>query len=137
MRVVVRGQENRQGAAMDDSDLAKTATELKVRLPAEYRQILSTRSTELSELLIHYPWGPQPLFADRLYLDANRIIEVNLIERSSDSGTGAAFPAWQKQFILIGDDGGGGYYCLRLDNKPGVFMIGSDCGDRPAWKATS
>jgi hypothetical protein len=52
-------------------------------------------------------------------------------------GTSDAFPKWWQQFFLIGSDGGGGYYCLRLDGVPGVWMIGSDNGDQAEKKFES
>ena len=33
--------------------------------------------------------------------------------------------------FLIGTNGGGDYYSLRLDDAEGVWLIGSDCGETP------
>ena len=32
---------------------------------------------------------------------------------------------------MVGTNGAGDYYCLRLDEKSGIWKIGSDCGDEP------
>jgi hypothetical protein len=32
---------------------------------------------------------------------------------------------------MVGTNGAGDFYCLRLGGKRGVWMIGSDCGDEP------
>ncbi len=66
-----------------------------------------------------------------LFLKADFIIKNNLLEREQNSGTGCAFPRWWEEFFMIGTNGGGDFYCLRLDNKPGVWVIGSDCADVP------
>jgi hypothetical protein len=33
---------------------------------------------------------------------------------------------------MIGTNGAGDFFSLRLDNRPGVWKIGTDCGDEPA-----
>ena len=54
------------------------------------------------------------------------------MERQSGAGTEYAFPNWSKTFFLIGTNGAGDYYCLRLQGDRKVWMIGSDCGDEPS-----
>lgn len=66
-----------------------------------------------------------------LYLTAEHVIAPNLEEREPKMGTACAFPNWWESFFLIGTNGGGDYYSLRLDNTEGVWLIGSDCGDVP------
>src|SRR5262249_28469537 len=100
-------------------------SKLKITLPAVYRALMLERASELKEA---------GCFNDDLstfYLDPKAITSANQLERAKDSGTGYAFPKWWQTYFLVGTNGGGDYYCLRLDNKPGVWMIGSDCGDKP------
>lgn len=103
---------------MTAADLKKIEKELGIQLPTEFRKVLSARARELGKL--------GSFLGRQLYQDADRLISINLKERPSHMGTGGAFPKWEKKFVLIGDNGGGNYYCLRLDNTAGVFMIGSD-----------
>jgi uncharacterized protein (TIGR02996 family) len=110
---------------MDENDLARIARELDIAIPDGYCELMRSRADELSRVA----WF-QDEFSS-LYLDAGKIIEENLGQREKNSGTAYAFPRWWKKFFLIGTNGGGDYYCLRLSNKPGVWMIGSDCGDEP------
>jgi hypothetical protein len=110
---------------MTEKDLAQIETKLKITLPKAYRELMLARASELKEA---------GCFTDDLspfYLDPKAIISANQLERPKDSGTGYAFPKWWQTYILVGTNGGGDYYCLRLDNKPGVWTIGSDCGDKP------
>ena len=68
-----------------------------------------------------------------LFVDTESIVRFNTLERTDDAGTQYAFPDWWKTFVLIGTNGGGDYYCLRLDSSDQrVWMIGSDCGDKPS-----
>lgn len=110
---------------MTEKDLAQIETKLKIALPKQYRNLVLARSTELNEAgCFNDDFSP-------FYLEPKEFINANTLERPKDSGTGYAFPRWWETFVLIGTNGGGDYYCLRLDSKPGVWMIGSDCGDKP------
>jgi hypothetical protein len=102
---------------MTENDLSEIESQLKIVLPTSYRKMMLSRSAELEA---------DGGLGEPFYLDAKLLIGANRSERSANSGTGYAFPKWWKTFLLIGDDGAGGYYCVRLDNKPGVWMIGSD-----------
>src|SRR5262249_2203051 len=110
---------------MTEKDLAQIEAKLQITLPKEYREMILSRSAELKAL---------GCFDDDLstfYLDPKAVISTNKLERPKDAGTAYAFPKWWETFFLVGTNGAGDYYCLRLDNKPGVWMIGSDCGDKP------
>jgi hypothetical protein len=114
-----------------DADLDRIEASLGITLPNAYRNLMGTRARELKQLThqidgVSYGW-----FDDLLYLDADRVIEVNLSERRPDAETEYAFPDWAKTFFLIGTNGAGDYYCLRLKGDRKVWMIGSDCGDEP------
>jgi hypothetical protein len=103
------------------ADLKRIEGGLGIKVPKDYRELMLSRAAELKAA------GLDGI----LYLDADTIIITNLIQRKPDSGTGYAFPHWWKKFFLIGTDGAGDYYCLRLDRNRKVWMIGSDCGDKP------
>ena len=110
---------------MTEKDLSQIESKLKITLPQAYRDLMLGRASELKDA---------GCFNDDLstfYLDPEKIISVNKLNRPKDSGTGYAFPKWWQTCFLVGTNGGGDYYCLRLDNKPGVWMIGSDCGGKP------
>jgi hypothetical protein len=116
---------------MTEQDLARIESRLKIALPTAYRDLVLQRSGELKEA------GG---FDDELspfYLDPDAVIRANRQERPKDAGAGYAFPKWWHTYFLVGTNGGGDYYCLRLDDKPGVWVIGSDCGDRPTRVAPS
>ena len=106
---------------MTAADLARIAGGLGITVPKDYRDMMLARGAELRTVGL----------GDILFLEPDEVIITNLIERKPDSGTGYAFPKWWKKFFLVGTDGGGGYYCLRLDRSRKVWMIGSDCGDKP------
>lgn len=112
---------------MTEADLARIEGGLGIKLPPEYRELMLSRAPELSKVGL----------GDIIYLDADDIIVTNLVERKHHMGTAYAFPNWWKKFILIGTDGGGNYYSLRLDDNRKVWMIGSDCGDKPTAKHAS
>jgi uncharacterized protein (TIGR02996 family) len=114
-----------------EKELSRIETSLKITLPDAYRKLISEQAGALKESRAFD--GDCPSFS----LDAKEVIRFNKAERPKDSGTGYAFPKWWSTFVLIGTNGGGDYYCLRLDNKPGVWMIGSDCGDTPTRVARS
>jgi hypothetical protein len=75
---------------------------------------------------------PRGWFDELLCLDAQEAVCVNLSERRSGAGTECVFSGWSNTFFVIGDNRGGGYYCLRLDGDPKMWMIESDRGDQPS-----
>jgi hypothetical protein len=114
---------------MTEADVDRIGSQLGIAVPAEYRELLTSRGEEMKGLTHVLGGVTYGFFDDSLYLDAETVIETNRIERKPDSGTGYAFPGWWETFFLIGSDGGGGYYGLRLDGQPGVWMLGSDVAD--------
>src|SRR5262245_61381228 len=116
---------------MTENDLLQIETKLKITLPKEYRAFVTSRGAELRET---------GYFNDDLsfvFIGSEQVIRFNMVERPKNSGTGCAFPKWWRTFFMFGTNGGGDFYCLRLDDKPGVWMIGSDCGDEPTLAADS
>jgi|GEM_PF-654168 len=116
---------------MTERDLAEIESKLKITFPNEYRDLMLTRAETLRSCGCFS--GDFP----RLFLDPAQIIEFNITEKVSDSGTQDAFPNWWREFVLVGTNGAGDFFCLRLDDTPGVWMIGSDCGDKPSLMAKS
>lgn len=109
---------------MNDADFATIQETLGLKTPDEYRNLLAARGDEFRSL---------GCFADPfsvLFADVKTVIDVNRSERMSGA-IEYSFPNWGQKFFLVGTDGAGNYYCLHLDNSPGVWMIGTDCGDRP------
>ncbi len=92
---------------------------------------MHTRTTELKGLTYEVRGQTYSWFEELLYLDHDKAIETNLTERQPNAGTEDAFPGWSKTFFLIGTNGAGDYYCLRLVGDEKVWMIGSDCGVEP------
>ena len=126
----VREPERRR-PAVTEADLKRIERRLGITLPKAYRELMSTRAEELKGLTYEIRGITHRWFDNVLYLDANRVIAANLAERQPDAGTEYAFPDWSKTFFLIGTNGAGDYYCLRLQGDRKVWMIGSDCGDKP------
>jgi hypothetical protein len=116
---------------MQDTDFARIEVELGITLPSEYRRVMATAAPELVELITDYR-GVVNDADEAVFLNPDTVIEFNLSERGEDAATGDAFPDWEQTFFLTGTNGAGDFYCLRLDNEPGVWMIGSDCGDEPS-----
>lgn len=114
---------------MTEDDFMRIETELGVTLPPEYRRVMSVEGPKLVALALDYRRTFDGL--DQVFLSANHVIGYNLGERPRDSGTGYAFKKWWLKFVMVGTSGGGDYDCLRLDAKPGVWRIGSDCGSKP------
>ncbi len=114
---------------MTESELSAIETQLKITLPDEYRKFMLARAGELA-----------PLGFDKkdsfIFLNPKVVIGANKFERSDDA-TAYSFPRWWETFFMIGTNGGGDYYCLRLDNQPGIWMIGTDCDEEPTLVAQS
>jgi SMI1 / KNR4 family (SUKH-1) len=115
-----------------DADLNLIEAQLGIALPNAYRELMRTRADELKGYTYEIRGEPRGWFDDLLYLDPHEVVRVNLSERQPDAGTEYAFPDWSKTFVLVGTNGGGDYYCLRLAGDDKVWMIGSDCGDQPS-----
>ena len=111
---------------MKKTDFGRIESSLGITLPSQYCELMSSRRRELKEMGERHQ-----SFAETLFLDPERVIVENQTERQPDMGTASAFPNWWKKFILLGTNGGGDYYCLRLEGDEHVWMIGSDCGARP------
>lgn len=116
---------------MNVIDLTDIEQKLGVSLPTEYKDVFLSRFSELENA------GCFAGSLSHLFLNSSLVIESNLGERQSDAATPEAFPNWWETFFLIGTNGAGDYYSLRIDNSPGVWMIGSDCGDEPTLMSAS
>lgn len=117
---------------MTDADLNRIEAKLRITLPASYRKLMGTRAEELKGLTHEIRGKTYGWFDYLLFLSAKQVIDVNLAERKTISATEEAFPKWSKTFFLIGTNGAGDFYCLRLKGDQKVWMIGSDCGDKPS-----
>ncbi|SMP75597.1 SMI1 / KNR4 family (SUKH-1) [Neorhodopirellula lusitana] len=108
---------------MNKTDLTAIQQELAITLPAAYRNLIEQRAAEIQDA------GCFEEHLSPLFINSERVIQCNEMQREKDAGTEYVFPLWWETYFLIGTNGGGDYYCLRLDNEPGVWMIGADCGD--------
>lgn len=109
---------------MTPATLKRIEVKLGIKLPHGARATLGERGADLkSTYRIRDTTYPA-------FMSPKELISTNLTERLPDSGTGYAFPGWWKSYVIIGSDGGGGYHCLRLDGKPGIWMLGSDDNDK-------
>lgn len=116
---------------MNESDFANIQQQLGITLPPSYKALLLSRFQELQAS------GAFDDDLSRLFLNSTLVIHFNVDERGDDAGTPSAFPQWWKTFFLIGTNGAGDYYSLKLDGSPAVWMIGSDCGDEPTQMESS
>ncbi len=115
---------------MTDADLNRIAASLGIELPKDYAALMRSRAEELGTLTHTVEGTTYPLFGETLYLNVDKVIDINMLERQSDSAIGHYFPGWWQSFILIGTNGGGAYYCLRLDGDRKVLFISTDF-DKP------
>ena len=113
---------------MTEAELTRIGTELGITVPCEYREFMLAKAAELKGFTHRIAGTTCPWFLDTLYLNPGEVIQFNLIERQPDAGSGYAFPDWWQMLFLIGSNGTGDYFCLRLDGAPTVWVIGSDCG---------
>jgi hypothetical protein len=112
---------------MTESDFSFIEAKLGIRLPLEYRRVMASTGPKLLRLALEYERLPFDL--QMVFLTPHQLVDYNLSERQKNAGTACAFPNWWKTYLLIGTNGAGDFYCLHLDNKPSIWMIGSDCGD--------
>jgi hypothetical protein len=117
---------------MKNRDFARIESALGVALPADFKEVMLDRGDEARETAAEHP-----RLAEHLLLDRDEMIRRNLSEREPDAGTADAFPNWWKKLFLVGDNGAGDFYCLKLTGDGHVWMIGSDCGDKPTKKFES
>jgi hypothetical protein len=118
---------------MTEEALKRIEGGLAITLPPEYRALMLARGAELRQL--NRDSGGR--LHEFIAASANDVLILNCSERKPISGTAGAYPKWWETFLLLGSDGGGGYFCLRLDGKPGVWMIGSDDDGKPEKKFLS
>jgi hypothetical protein len=112
---------------MTEADVTRVEMELGVGLPAEYRELLINRA-ELQSLTHVLGGVVYPFFLDSLYLDPNWLIELNRLERNPEAATEYVFPGWWRKYFIIGSNGGGDYFCMRLDGTPGIWFLCNDSG---------
>jgi SMI1/KNR4 family protein SUKH-1 len=110
---------------MTHSDFDRIEAELGIALPPDYRAVMLAKAEELAAA-----GEADPSFAESVFLTAEQVIDYNQAERDPEA-TALAFPDWWKRFFLVGTNGGGDFYCLRLTGDHCVWMIGTDCGDEP------
>jgi hypothetical protein len=131
------GTDEVPGRGFNQQDLDRIEQELQIKLPAEYREFMLTRSAEL--LKYTYPlrgetrwWFDSYFFA----FDIKRLISENADQRQPDMAAGDTFPGWWKEYFFVGTNGGGDYYAIRLDGKPGVWFLACDGGTIRKWAAS-
>ena len=110
---------------MTEPDFLRIEAELSITLPPSFREAMGPAADRLADM----EWFGED---SCLYLEPEHFISANLQERPRDSGTSETFPNWSETFFMIGTNGGGDFYCLRLDGTPGVWSIGSDHADTPS-----
>ena len=112
-----------------EEDLDRIETELKIKLPAEYRQFMPPRREKI--LSYTYPLRGETRFwlDSDFFLDADRLISENLGQREADGAAADSFPKWWEKNVLFGTNGGGDYYVLRLDGQPGVWFLDCDAAE--------
>ena len=110
---------------MNESELALVEQRLGISVPASYKTLFLSRFDELQSTGF---FGGD---LSCLFLQTATVIDYNQMERADDAGTHYAFPGWWETFFLVGTNGAGDFYALRLDGSAEVWMIGSDCGDEP------
>lgn len=110
---------------MTDEDLAKIEAQLKIEVPKGYRTLMRTKGKRIVAA-----FGPEGGLAT-IFASVKEVADTNKLMRRDDAMK-IAFPKWWETFFMIGTNGAGDFYCLRLDGKPGVWMIGTDCGDVPS-----
>jgi glycine oxidase len=113
---------------INDVEFERIERELGVRLPRDFRDALATRS-DLRALTHVLAGVVYPYFLDSLYLEPNDLVRANTLERKPDAATQYVFPGWWRDYLIIGSDGAGDYFCLRLDNSPGVWFLCNDSGE--------
>jgi hypothetical protein len=116
---------------MTRTELRQIESRLGVTLPQRYRRLQLEHADRLKKL----GWSRKSLVP--LYVTAAQVIRPNLAEREPGADNARAFPNWWKKFVMIGTNGGGDFYCVRLSNADGIWLIGSDCDDPPARVAAT
>ena len=107
---------------MTREEVGQVERELGVQLPQDYRDVL-LGSDDLRALTHVLGDRVYPVFQDSLYLEPDELIFVNRCERNSDAATEYVFPGWWKEYILIGSNGAGDYFCVCVDGRPGVWFL--------------
>ncbi|MHC2069277.1 SMI1/KNR4 family protein [Bremerella sp. T1] len=103
---------------MTEAELDQIADALAVVLPQEYRELMQTRGKWLAATgLLNDELSP-------LYLKVDRIVQDNHSFRDRETMFGQTYPQWWKTFFLIGTNGAAGFYALRWDGTPGVWLLG-------------
>jgi len=116
---------------MTATQLASIEQRLSVRLPAEFGTVLAEHGQRLQDATYELGWSKKAkYFVDQIFLAPDQFVRVNMAERSVEA-TGRLYPGWEKSFVLVGSNGAGDFYALRLDETPGVWLIGTRCGDTP------
>jgi|GEM_PF-7044881 len=116
--------------AMTNEDLDRIEHSLKLQLPAEYRRLVLARGSELSGYTYTLRGQAESWIEyDFFDLKSARIISENLGQRSPSMAAGHSFPGWWKEYFLLGSNGGGDYYVLRLNGTPGVSFMACDAGE--------
>src|SRR5262249_3034650 len=95
-------QEHRRGFRkvrfVTPKDFARIERRLKIPLPQLDRETLAARAEELAAAKLMINGGETAWFEELLYLQPQRVIDVNLAERKRNSGTDFAFPGWWETF---------------------------------------
>ncbi len=111
---------------MKQADIDHIRQELGVEIPAGYAQLMTTYGSRLRQYTYEVAGDETCWFEPELYLSADLLIQSNRNERDIENDTARLFPQWWRTFLIIGDNGGGDFFGIKLDDSPGVWMLCSD-----------
>jgi hypothetical protein len=118
---------------MTEEGLKRVEGGLAITLPAALRGFLSERGAELRKMNQEDPCN----MPKQINASANDLLILNCEERRPSSALSDAYPKWWETYVLLGEDGAGGCYCVWLNGRPGVWMIGSDDDGEPTQQFES
>lgn len=102
---------------MTEPDVARIGTELGVAVPPDYRALMLAFPQDLRDAPYNSPVGGRASDS-LLFDDPQRVIRYNRRWRDPNElpVNGESEP-WPDEFLIIGEDGGGNCWCVKLDGS--------------------
>jgi len=114
---------------MTQAEIDHAEESLGFKLPATYAKFMIANGERLAET--------PNAFNGALALDVGDLTMTDMLARAAADSAVGDMPSWWDDYFAIGDDGGGGYFLMKRDGSPEVWLMDSDWQVEPSVHSPS
>ena len=114
---------------MTQAEIDHAEESLGFKLPASYSTFMVASGPQLAQT--------PNAFEGALALDVGDLTLTDMLARAAADSAIGDMPPWWDDYFVIGEDGGGGYFLMKRDGSPEVWLMDSDWHGEPTVHSPS